>query len=54
VQAVGNVAASVVAGLLYTVASPALAFGYLAAWMLLALVVLGWAARSTTAATASP
>ena len=46
VQAVGNVAASVVAGLLYTVASPALAFGYLAAWMLLALVVLGWAARS--------
>jgi MFS family permease len=31
VQALGNVAASAVAGLLYTVASPAAAFGYLAA-----------------------
>jgi MFS family permease len=45
VQAVGNVAASAVAGLLYTVASPAVAFGYLAAWMLLALVLIGGAAR---------
>jgi hypothetical protein len=49
VQAVGNVAASAVAGLLYTVASPAVAFGYLAVWMLLALVLLGRAARSATA-----
>jgi hypothetical protein len=45
VQALGNVAASAVAGLLYPVASPAVAFGYLAAWMLLALVMLAWAAR---------
>ncbi|MCK9924201.1 MFS transporter [Frankia sp. AgPm24] len=45
VQAVGNIAASVVAGLLYTVVSPRLAFGYLAAWMLLALVLLLWSAR---------
>jgi MFS family permease len=44
VQALGNVAASAVAGLLYTVASPAVAFAYLAAWMLLALVLLARAA----------
>lgn len=37
VQSVGNVAASVVAGLLYTFASPTIAFGYLAVWMLIAL-----------------
>ncbi len=43
VQAIGNVAASVVAGVLYTVASPTVAFGYLAAWMVAALAVLGWA-----------
>ena len=41
VQAAGNVAASAIAGLLYTVASPTTAFIYLAAWMLLALTVLG-------------
>ena len=46
VQAIGNVAASVIAGLLYTVASPAVAFTYLAAWMVIALGTLGWAARS--------
>lgn len=45
VQAIGNVAASVVAGLLYTFASPTVAFGYLAVWMVVALAVLGWAAR---------
>jgi MFS family permease len=44
VQALGNVAASAVAGLLYTVASPAVAFAYLTAWMLLALVLLARAA----------
>lgn len=49
VQAVGNVAASVVAGLLYTFASPTIAFGYLAVWMLIALVVLAWAARQARA-----
>ncbi|MDN5860975.1 MAG: MFS transporter [Pseudonocardia sp.] len=43
VQAIGNVAASTVAGLLYTVASPAVAFGYLVVWMVVALGVLGWA-----------
>lgn len=43
VQAVGNVAASAIAGLLYTFASPAVAFGYLVAWMVAALGVLGWA-----------
>jgi MFS family permease len=45
VQAVGNVAASVVAGLLYTFASPRIAFGYLVVWMVIALGVLGWAFR---------
>ena len=43
VQAVGNLAASAVAGLLYTVTSPAVAFTYLAVWMLIALATLGWA-----------
>lgn len=43
VQAIGNVAASVVAGLLYTLASPTVAFAYLAAWMLVVLGVLAWA-----------
>ena len=46
VQAVGNVAASAVAGLLYTVASPTMAFLYLASWMLIALAILAWAAAS--------
>ena len=36
----GNLAASAVAGLLWTLASPRVAFGYLVAWMLLALVGL--------------
>jgi MFS family permease len=49
VQALGNVAASTVAGLLYTVTSPTSAFGYLAVWMLLALILLGWAGRSAAA-----
>ena len=37
VQASGDVVATVVAGVLYTVASPAVAFGYAAAWMLAAV-----------------
>jgi hypothetical protein len=44
VQAGGNVAAGVVAGVVYTFASPAVAFGYLAVWMVIAFAVLGWAA----------
>ena len=36
-------AASTVAGALYTYAAPTVAFLYLAAWVLVALTVLGWA-----------
>jgi MFS family permease len=50
VQAVGNVAASAVAGLLYTLASPTAAFSYLAVWMLAALALLSWAGASPGAA----
>ncbi|MDQ2880910.1 MAG: MFS transporter [Actinomycetota bacterium] len=45
VQAAGNLAASAIAGLLYTLASPTVAFTYLAIWLLIALATLGWAAR---------
>ena len=37
VQAIGNLAASAVAGILWTTTTPTVAFAYLAAWMLLAL-----------------
>jgi MFS family permease len=40
VQSFGNLAASAIAGLLWTLASPRAAFTYLVAWMLLALVGL--------------
>ncbi|MCX4964214.1 MFS transporter [Streptomyces sp. NBC_00654] len=40
VQSFGNLAASTLAGILWTVLSPAAAFAYLTAWMLLALVGL--------------
>jgi MFS family permease len=40
VQSFGNLAASAIAGLLWTAVSPRVAFVYLAAWMLLALVGL--------------
>jgi predicted MFS family arabinose efflux permease len=40
VQSLGNLAASAMAGLLYTVASPAAAFAYAAALMTAALLVL--------------
>jgi MFS family permease len=46
VQSFGNLAASAVAGLLWTAASPRVAFGYLVAWMLVAVVGLLTAARS--------
>jgi len=47
VQSFGNVVASSVAGLLYTVASPAAAFAYAAALMALALVAIAPAARTS-------
>jgi MFS family permease len=40
VQSFGNLAASTIAGLLWTLVSPGVAFGYLVAWMLFALVGL--------------
>jgi MFS family permease len=45
VQSIGNLAASAIAGLLWTLASPRLAFAYLVAWMVLALVGLLLAER---------
>lgn len=50
IQSVGNFAASAIAGLLWTVASPTAAFVYLAGWMLLALIGLAIAAAPRTAA----
>jgi hypothetical protein len=38
VQSLGNLAASAVAGMLWTLVSPAAAFLYAAAWMVVALV----------------
>ena len=46
VQATGDVVATVVAGLLYTLFSPAVAFGYAAAWMLAATIASGTLRRS--------
>lgn len=48
VQAGGNVIASTLAGLHYTLASPAVAFAYVAACMAAALAGLAWAARPPT------
>ena len=45
VQAAGNLAASAIAGLIWTVISPTAAFAYLAGWMLLALVALAVTVR---------
>ena len=45
VQSFGNLAASAIAGLLWTAVSPRAAFGYLVGWMLLALVGLLAAGR---------
>ena len=50
VQSFGNLAASAIAGLLWTAVSPGAAFGYLVAWMLLALVGLVPAARGRASA----
>jgi MFS family permease len=46
VQSFGNLAASAIAGLLWTAASPRAAFAYLVAWMLLALAGLLAAGRA--------
>ena len=43
VQSVGNLAASAIAGLLWTLISPRVAFLYLCAWMLVAFATLGLA-----------
>jgi MFS family permease len=45
VQATGDVVATVVAGLLYALISPAVAFGYAAAWMLAAAIASGALSR---------
>ncbi|WP_218577654.1 MFS transporter [Phytohabitans rumicis] len=42
IQAAGNLAASAVAGILWTAVSATAAFGYLTAWMLIALAVLAF------------
>ena len=47
IQAAGNLAASTIAGLLWTLASPRVAFAYLTGWMLLALAGLLTRAHST-------
>jgi MFS family permease len=44
VQAGGNVAASTIAGLLYTLTTRAIAFGHLATSMIIALAAHAWAA----------
>ena len=51
VQSFGNLAASAIAGLLWTAISPQLAFIYLAGWMLVALLGLLVATRQITSAT---
>ena len=48
VQSFGNLAASAIAGMLGTLASPRVAFGYLMVWMLLALIGLLPAASGGT------
>ena len=45
VQSFGNLGASAVAGALWTLVSPRIAFAYLAAWMLVSLTALGLARR---------
>jgi hypothetical protein len=45
VQSFGNLAASAIAGLLWMLASPRVAFGHLVSWMVLALIGLLAAGR---------
>jgi MFS family permease len=49
IQAAGNLAASAVAGILWTAISPTAAFGYLTAWMLIALATLTFNHRENAA-----
>jgi hypothetical protein len=51
IQSFGNLAASAIAGLLWTAISPRAAFIYLAGWMLVALLGLLVATRQITSAT---
>lgn len=51
IQSFGNLAASLVAGILWTALSPTWAFAYLAAWMLLAVTILVATSRRTRDAT---
>jgi MFS family permease len=44
-QSIGNLAASAIAGILWTAFSPTVAFLYLAGWMVIALALLGTLAR---------
>ena len=48
IQSFGNLAASAIAGLLWTAASPAIAFAYLAGWMALSLIALATARMPAT------
>lgn len=48
VQSLGNVAASSVAGVIWTVASPAAAFAFVALLMAIALAVLAWGSLGST------
>ena len=52
IQGLGNLAASAIAGLIWTTLSPSWAFAYLATWMILALV--GLASSSSKAPTPHP
>jgi len=45
VQSLGNLAASSIAGVLWTAVSATAAFGYVAAWMLIAVVAIAWSMR---------
>jgi len=54
VQSLGNLAASGVAGILWSLWSARVAFAYLAAWMLLAAVAFAWAPTQAAVADGSP
>lgn len=49
IQSFGNLAASAIVGLLYTLVSPSFAFGYASAIMLVALVAVAWPAQRINA-----
>jgi MFS family permease len=52
IQAFGNLAASIVAGVIWTLISPAAAFLYLSCWMVVAVVVLLTSRRNTASTVA--